>query len=171
MIIFICVGYSSIRDRANLNTTNTTAAIDTKAALPVDGNNISKITIYTLPGKDSSLKTTTNENEIMKIVNYINSLNLQKPTEDADKYFGMSYIITIYYDNKTSNEYVHFGNMFFKEWNKDWYEIPYEQAEKFEGIYNNIGKNNKFSHKANTKRAVKLNVPQPFYFIAVYRIF
>lgn len=42
-------------------------------------------------------------------------------------------------NEKTTKEYVHFGNMFFKESGKGWYEIPYKQADKFDNIYKNLG--------------------------------
>lgn len=101
--------------------------------------NIIKITIYTLPGNKSSLKSTEDKGQITEIIDYINGLDLKKPTKDADQYVGMSYIITVYFDDKTNIEYIHFGNTFFKELGKEWYEIPYEQAEKFEGIYKSLG--------------------------------
>lgn len=99
--------------------------------------NISKITIYTQPGGDSSLKSTEDKSQMTDVVDYINELDLKKTTKDAGQYNGMSYIITVFYDDKTSIEYVHFG-MFFKESGKGWYEVPYKQAEKFEGIYNSL---------------------------------
>lgn len=104
-----------------------------------NSNNITKITVTTQPGNDKSLKTTEKKNEIIDIINYLNSLDLKKPSKDAGQYAGMSYVITVYFDDKTTKEYVHFGNMFFKESGKDWYEIPYKQAEKFEDIYRNLG--------------------------------
>lgn len=102
-------------------------------------NNITKITVTTQPGNEKSLKTTENKNEITDIINYLNSLELKKTSKDAGQYNGVSYIITVYFDDKTTKEYVHFGDMFFKESGKDWYEIPYKQAEKFNNIYKNLG--------------------------------
>ncbi len=102
-------------------------------------DNISKITVRTQPGKDSSLKSTEDKSHITDVVNYINGLDLKKTTKDAGKYNGMSYVITIYYGDNTSTEYVHFGNMFFKESGRYWYEMSYNQAEKFEDIYNRLG--------------------------------
>lgn len=49
-----------------------------------------------------------------------------------------SYIITIYFDDKTSAEYVHLGNKYFKElWDK-WYEMTYEKAERLDDIYSSL---------------------------------
>lgn len=113
---------------------------DTKNKTTINNTkNIIKITINTQPGNNNSLKSTENKNKITEVVNYINDLDLKKTTKDAGQYSGMAYIITVYFDDKTSTEYVHLGNMFFKESGKDWYEISYKQAEKFEGIYKSLG--------------------------------
>lgn len=101
--------------------------------------NITKITVTTIPGTNKSLKTTENKKEITDIANYINSLRLKETTKDAGEYNGMSYIITVYFNDKTRKEYILLGNMFFKESGKEWYEMQYDQAEKFESIYKGIG--------------------------------
>lgn len=100
--------------------------------------NITKITVTTWPGINKSLKTTENKKEIIDIANYINSLRLKETTKDAGEYNGMFYIITVYFNDKTKKEYTLLGNMFFKESGKDWYEIQYNQAVKFESIYKGI---------------------------------
>lgn len=100
--------------------------------------NIIKITIKTQPGNDSSLKSTENKSKITEIVNYINSLDLKKTAKKPDEYTGMSYVITFYFNDITSKEYVHFGNMFFKESGKDWCEMPYNQAEELKDIYKSL---------------------------------
>jgi hypothetical protein len=100
--------------------------------------NIIKITIKTQPGNDSTLKSTENENKIIEIVNYINGLDLKKTRKNPDEYTGMAYIIIFDFNDATSTQYAHFGNMFFKESGKGWYEMPYNQAEEFKGIYKSL---------------------------------
>lgn len=100
--------------------------------------NIIKITIKTQPGNDSTLKYTENENKIIEIVNYINGLELKKTRRNPNEYTGMTYTIIFDFDDATSTEYDHFGNMLFKEAGKYWYEMPYNQAEEFEGIYKSL---------------------------------
>lgn len=104
----------------------------------LNANNISKITVTTLPGDNKSLKTTKNKNEISNIINYLNGLKLKKTTEDGGQYNGSSYIINIYFNDKTSKEYVLCGNRFLKE-SGNWYEMQYDQAVKFDNIYKSIG--------------------------------
>lgn len=122
-ILLILNGCSATKDKTTINNTK----------------NIIKITINTQPDNSGSFKSTENKSQITEIINYINDLDLKKTTKDAGQYVGMAYIITVYFDDKTTTEYVHFGNMFFKESGSDWYEIPYNQAEKFEGIYKSLG--------------------------------
>jgi hypothetical protein len=98
---------------------------------------ITKIVVTT--GGDKTLKTTENKDEITNIVNYINGLDLIETSENATEYDGLAFVITIYFSNNTSNEYIHYGNKFFRESEKGWYKIPYQQAEKFESIYNSLG--------------------------------
>lgn len=98
--------------------------------------NIIKITITT--GGVKQLKTTENKNEIIYIVNYINGLDLKKTTEDVIKLTGGSCVITIYFNNKINKQFVNYGNLFFKESGKEWYAIPYKQANKIYEIYNNL---------------------------------
>lgn len=71
-------------------------------------------------------------------MDYINKLKLKNTTKNANEYLGMSITIKVYYNDNTSKEYVHMGNMFFKEAGKSWYEMNYSQAEKFQEIYNNL---------------------------------
>lgn len=65
-------------------------------------------------------------------------MELKKTTKDPNEYTGMTYIITVYFDDTTSKEYVHFGNMFLKESGKDCYEIPYKKVQELERIYNSL---------------------------------
>lgn len=121
-ILLMLSGCSAKKDNITINNTK----------------NIIKITIKTQPGNDSSIKSTENKSQITEIINYINGLDLKKTAKNPDDYTGMIYIITVYFDDTTSTEYAHFGNMFFKESGKDWYEIPYDQAEELEGIYKSL---------------------------------
>ena len=100
--------------------------------------NIIKITIKTQSGNDSTLKYTENENKIIEIVNYINGLELKKTRKNPNEYTGMTYTIIFDFDDATSIEYDHFGNMFFREAGKGWKEMLYSQAEEFESIYKSL---------------------------------
>lgn len=106
--------------------------------LPDSTKNIIKITVDAQPGGDSSLKSTDDKEKITEIYDYLKALDLKKTTDDAGRYTGMSYIITLYFDDDTCREYIHFGNKFFKELGKEWYEMTYVQAERFEDIYNSL---------------------------------
>ena len=97
---------------------------------------IVKISIKTQPGEDRNLKSTEDKKHISEIINYINTLDLEKTRIDVGQYDGMSYVITVFYNN-TRTEYILFGT-FFMDSEGDWYEIPYKQGERFEDIYNGL---------------------------------
>lgn len=110
--------------------------------------NITKISVSFQPNKYHMSYTTENKKEITNIVNYINGLDLKKTSKDVRLYPGLWYVITIFFKHKiflfeyqTSKEYVHYSNLFFRENGKDWYDMPYEQAEKMDTIYKNLTEN------------------------------
>lgn len=112
----------------------------TNNKLIINSKNVTKITVNYRSVKDNTLKTTENKDEILSIINYINSLKLKKITEGEAGIIGSSaYIITVYFNDKTSKEYIHSGNAAFKESGKDWYKMEYNQAKKFDDIYKSIG--------------------------------
>lgn len=123
-ILFVLNGCGASNDKITINKTK----------------NITKVAINTQPSNNSSLKSTEDKSKITEVINYINDLDLKKTTKDGGQYEGMAYIITVYFDDKTSTEYILLGK-FFKESGKYWYEIPYNQAEKFKGIYKSLSSN------------------------------
>jgi hypothetical protein len=105
-----------------------------KNKITIDNSeNITQIEIQSYPG---SLVTTENKNEIEDITNYINSLDLKKAAETPVS--GMAYAITVNYNDKTSKQYSHIGNVFFVDPERNWYKIAYGQAIKFDMIVANI---------------------------------
>lgn len=119
-VLMILSGFTASKDNLKINT-----------------QNITKITVTT--GGNKTLKITKNKDKIKDIVNYINGLNFKKTSANVSHYNGLAYVITFYFTDKTSKEYVHYGNKFFRESGKKWYEIPYKQAVKFESIYKSLG--------------------------------
>lgn len=106
--------------------------------LLVKDKNIKKITI-SIDGGDKLIKTTENISEIADIVKHMNGLHLKRTHTDVNEYTGTAFVITLYYGNQPSREYVEYGNMFIKESGKGWYRISYKEAEKFEEFYNKLG--------------------------------
>jgi hypothetical protein len=65
-----------------------------------NSKNVVKISIKTQPGNDNNLRSTDDKKQISDVINYINALDLKGTSKDAGQYHGMSYIITVFYDDK-----------------------------------------------------------------------
>lgn len=107
--------------------------------IEITSKDVVKVSINTRPG-DKEIAT-QNVREIDDIVSYLDGLDLRNTTKDPGQHYGMSYIITLHLSNESTKEYIHFGNTFFKESGDVWYEMSYEQAEKFDGILRKLATN------------------------------
>ncbi|MDF2685851.1 MAG: antirepressor regulating drug resistance protein, partial [Clostridia bacterium] len=96
---------------------------------------VTGITISTLPENTEYLRTYTSPEKINAILAHIIDLTLNdKFNENPEEYYGMTYVITITYNNNGQKIYYHFGNMFFKEDGKAWEKMIYDEAVKLENI-------------------------------------
>ena len=104
----------------------------------VIGENINNIEISTLPESDDYNKTLYNIEDIDTIVKYLNSITPFITKENPDEYVGLSIIIKINYKDGSTKQYNHFENKFIKEDEGEFYELKYDEAEKFEEIIKTI---------------------------------
>lgn len=104
----------------------------------VIGENINNIEISSFPESEDYNKTLNNNEDIDKIVKYLNSINPFTTKENSNEYVGQSIIIKINYKDSSTKKYYHFGNKFIKEDDGIFYELKYEEAEKLNEIINNI---------------------------------
>ena len=76
---------------------------------------------------------------INEIVNYFNDLNLIKDfKENPDEYAGMTWVVEISFDDGSSMNIYHFGNMFVRAGEESWYKMDYEEAAAFDSILTNL---------------------------------
>ena len=69
------------------------------------------------------------------IIDYISQLNLiDDYPENPGEYDGMTWVITLEYEDGTSLTIYHFGNMFIKAENGPWYKMTYEEASRFDKL-------------------------------------
>ena len=69
------------------------------------------------------------------IIDYISQLNLiDDYPENPGDYDGMTWVITLEYEDGTSLTIYHFGNMFIKAENGPWYKMTYEEASRFDKL-------------------------------------
>ena len=95
-------------------------------------DDITKITIA-WDGGPLTTFSYTDRSKIEKIREYLTSLVLVPTKKDAELHMGGAWVITVESSLETL-EMLHYGNMFFKTANGEWWEISYEQATEFGNI-------------------------------------
>ena len=76
----------------------------------------------------------TEPEKVDAVAEYMRSLDLRKTNKTASEYDGIAYIITIVSTDGSSVSYTHFGNMFFRTGEGDWYALEYNQAVGLEEL-------------------------------------
>lgn len=105
------------------------AGCGTAKGLDIMEKGITEITISTLPESDSYTRTYALPEKINAVVQYLNSLSLTENfSENPDEYEGMTFTITITYEDGRQNIVYHFGNMFVSDNTHDWLGMSYEEA-------------------------------------------
>ncbi|MBR6552491.1 MAG: hypothetical protein IKT89_06595 [Clostridia bacterium] len=99
--------------------------------------NVIKVNVSSLPEKYNY--SFTGEN-VKVITDYLSSLNLQSNFEEnPDDYFGMTWVISLEYENGDTLTIYHFGNMFIRsEQGSCWYRMTSEEASRFESLLNEL---------------------------------
>lgn len=99
---------------------------------------IVSIAVSILPESPEQARTYTTEEKIDAVRSYLNSLTLSDiSSEKPEDYAGMSYIISVTYDDNSKKTYNHFGNKFFKIDDQEWKLMNFEQASELEDIIAN----------------------------------
>ena len=110
---------------------DTPESVDASAVLGLKGGDITGIHVTSSPkGYDYSFTG----GKAQEIVDYLTSLNLiVNFPENPEDYDGMTWIITVIYDNKETLNIYHDG-MFISTLNGTWYKMSYEEASRFDHI-------------------------------------
>lgn len=99
-----------------------------------------------VPRKDGVIKVTARsspegyyysfrEDDAYAIVDYLSELNLISDfEEDPHEYVGMTWIISVEYDNGDVATVYHFGNMFIRTDSGPWYKMTYEEASRIDKL-------------------------------------
>lgn len=93
---------------------------------------VRKISVTSLPkGYDYSFTG----DKAQSIVNYISELNLLGDyPENPDEYNGMTWVISLEYEDGDTHTIYHSGNMFIRTDDSSWYKMTYEEASRFETL-------------------------------------
>lgn len=91
--------------------------------------NVVKIDVSSLPeGYDYSF----NGEDAEEIIGYLSGLNLQSDFEEnPDEYAGMTWVISLEYENGDILTIYHFGDMFIRSEKGSWYKMTYEEGGRF----------------------------------------
>lgn len=74
-----------------------------------------------------------------KITDYLSNLNLQSDfKENPNEYTGMTWVISLKYENDDVLKVYHFGNMFIRTENGSWYKMTYDEANRFGALIDEL---------------------------------
>jgi len=73
------------------------------------------------------------------IVDYLSALTLDSSfRENPNEYGGMTWVISLGYENGDTLTIYHFGNMFIRSENGSWYKMTYKEASRFDALLNEL---------------------------------
>lgn len=101
-------------------------------------SNVKTVSVKSLPtGYDYSFS----ENDAKAIYDYFSELTLvENFSETPDEYDGMTWVVSIEYENGEIDTLYHFGNMFFRTEGGSWYKMKYEEASQLDELLNELNK-------------------------------
>lgn len=98
--------------------------------------NVTKIDVSSLP---EGYNYSFGGEDVNAIIDYLSNLNLDSDFEEnPDKYVGMTWVISLKYDNGDELTVYHSGNMFIRSENDSWYKMTYDEASRFSALLNEL---------------------------------
>lgn len=98
--------------------------------------NVIKIDVSSLP---EGYNYTFDGEDAKAITEYLSNLNLDsKFEENPNEYSGMTWVISLEYDNGEILTVYHFGNMFIRSEKGSWYRMTYDEASRFDALLNEL---------------------------------
>lgn len=76
-----------------------------------------------------------------KITDYLSKLDLISDySENPNEYGGLTWVISLEYDDNSKLTIYHFGNMFIKTDGGSWYKMSYNEADRFNKLLYELSK-------------------------------
>ena len=73
------------------------------------------------------------------IIDYLSTLNLESNFEEnPNEYVGMTWVISLKYENGDALTIYHFGNMFIRVKGGSWYKMTYDEASRFDTLLDEL---------------------------------
>ena len=77
--------------------------------------------------------------DIKALVDYLSDLNLNSQFEEnPNEYVGMTWVISLEYENGDVLKVYHFGNMFIRSEKGSWYKMTYDEASRFHALLDEL---------------------------------
>ena len=74
-----------------------------------------------------------------EIIDYLSTLNLESNFEEnPNEYDGMTWVISLKYENGDALTIHHFGNMFIRVKGGSWYKMTYDEASRFDTLLDEL---------------------------------
>lgn len=99
----------------------------------INSNEVQQINLFTRPSLFEEISI-TGEDQINIVIDYLNSLTTIRTRRNANEYTGMAYTLKIKFKTGADRTLSLLGNKFIVEQNGTGYEIPYDEAVKFDVI-------------------------------------
>ena len=99
--------------------------------------NVINVNVSSLP---DGYNCSFNGEDAKAIIDYLANLNLySKFKENPNEYVGgMTWVISLEYDNGDVITVYHFGNMFIRSEKGSWYRMTYDEASRFKTLLNEL---------------------------------
>ena len=98
--------------------------------------NIVKIDVSSLP---EGYNYSFSGEDAKAIIDYLSTLNLESNFEEnPNEYDGMTWVISLKYENGDVLKVYHFGNMFIRSENGSWYRMTYDEAKRFDALLDEL---------------------------------
>ena len=98
--------------------------------------NVIKIDVSSLP---EGYNYSFDGEDAKEIIDYLSNLNLQiNFEENPNEYTGMTWVISLEYDNGEILTVYHFGNMFIRTEKGSWYKMTYDEANRFDTLLDEL---------------------------------
>ena len=99
-------------------------------------DNVIKIDVSSLP---EEYNYSFNGENAKAIIDYLSNLNLESNFEEnPNEYYGMTWVISLEYDNGNELTVYHFGNMFIRAEEGPWYKMTYDEATRFDALLSEL---------------------------------
>lgn len=113
---------------------------DTNAAaleLPRDAK-IQTVSVSSLP---EGYSYSFSGDEAIEIIDYLSGLNLIAVfSENPNEYTGMTWVISIEYEDQDGVTVYHFGNLFIRTENGPWYKMDFDEEAEFARLLEKLTK-------------------------------